>query len=855
MKKFEISDDLKYHLLLGTKTSIPWLRCVLWVAWALVVARSFYSASIQAAGEFVFPLDDAYIYLRYATDYFTHGPFVLSGTEGITSGSTSVAYPIFPALFHILGVSHSRLPIWTFWLSALLLGICAHLSYELASALLRHGESKLRAASPGDPARAISSFQERADQVQSWDSFKRAQWRTRSAFLFGGLATNLTGLLAGIMVLNSPYIVWGILVGMEGGLYGSVLLGVLLVWIRNTGAEQGETSPDLKHTRFILPSLRSVPGRDNKNRVLLLVLLGLLPLTRPEGILITGMLILFASLSQRKGKRLSALSTLLLTLLPWILFLIMHRICVGRFSPNTAVAKSITNEPYLDFARYWELMKNNLEAVFQRIRGDIKHGEPLFIWPAMVLGLTLISVALGLRDFLLPPTKALWIKTKCLFKKSYTDTSTASAHAPNPYKGFRSAWVAVSAAAIATLAGLTQNRVLFFDNFRYLLGLLILIVILSSAIMGLISKKLHITLLLAFAAYFALSSAKEPMKRVRREYGVHARDIARFQIDIGRYVDKNLPQKVRIGVNDAGAIPYYARRPALDIVGLTTNGLAAAFRNGNGSLYEALEKIPETERPTHFAIFRRYLGGSGLLGKSVFNPRTRRKSGSWSNLNVLYEAKWEHLGVDREIPYEARQEIDSEKVRIVDRVDVSDLESEEKHDYVNPRPDLKWHAWRIHYSLVRLERNSSAGPSKKKIPLADGGRSITTGEQMKVRLCGEGRECYWVGRFAAYRRVKVSLWVDNRKIGDITIPRSTRFRIFTMKLQGISQKKGTLSLKVEEKTRKKGELKPKYVAYQHWIVAGTNGTNGTSRTKGNSPETTRKDDKNKKTINKAVSFD
>ncbi len=831
MNKFEISTDLKYRLLVGAKISIPWLRCVLWVVWALVVARSFYSASIQAAGEFVFPLDDAYIYLRYAKDYFTHGPFMLSGTESITSGSTSVAYPIFPALFHVLGVSHGRLPLWTFWLSALFLGICAHLSYELASTILKHGESKLGVTAPGDPARAIPSFKERADHVQSWDSFKHAPWRTRCAFLFGGLAPNLTGLLAGIMVLNSPYIVWGILVGMEGGLYGAVLLGVLLVWIRNTGAEQAEISPDLNHTCFIRPSLKSVPGGDNKNRVLLLVLMGLLPLTRPEGILITGMLIFFASLSQRKGKKLSALATLLLTLLPWLSFVVMHRICVGQFSPNTAVAKSITNEPYLDLTRYWELTKNNLEAVFQRIRGDVKHGEPLLIWPAMVLGLALISVALGLRDFLVPPTRALWIKTKCLFKKAATENSTSVARGPDPFKGVTSTWLAVSFAAIATLAGLTQNRVLFFDNFRYLLGLLILIAILSSAVLGLISKRLHITLLLPFAAYFALSGAKDPMKRVRLEYGVHARDIARFQIDIGRYIEKNLPENIYIGVNDAGAIPYYARRPALDIVGLTTNGLAHAFRNGNGSLYEAIEKLPANKRPSHFAIFRRYLGGSGLLGKAVFNPGTRRKSGSWNNLNVLYEAKWGHLGVDREIPYEARQEMDSDNVQIVDRVDVSDLESEEKHNYVNPRPDLEWHAYRIHYSLVRFERNSSAGPTKNRIPLADGGRPITTGEQMKVRLCGKGRECYWVGRFAAYRSVKVSLWMDNRKIGDIQIPRSTRFRIFTMKLKGVSEKKGSLSLKVEEKPRKKGEFKPQYVAYQHWIVAGTSPA-GPNRNKG-----------------------
>ncbi len=813
-----------YGLLLFARAAVPWARCTFWVIWALAVSLPFYRASIQHAGEFTLPLDDAYIYLRYAVDFFSGGPFVLSGSEGMTSGSTSITYPFFPALFHMFGVSHSALPIWTFWLSAIFLGICSHAACDLARALIKHGQSKTRHIVPGKNSDTSPDYRRTLhEEITSWNTFKIASWKTRLDFLFGGYTENMAGLLAGIMVLTSPYTTWGILIGMEGGLYGAVLLGTLLVWIRNTGRSippaknriESGREPGYRFFPFYL-----VPGSNTKQRVLLLVLMAMLPLTRPEGILVTAMLIGLGFFSAERKTRLWTGLILFTAMVPWLFFLFLHRISTGDFSPNTAAAKSLLNEPYLDFPRYWELVKNNIEVLFQRLRGDIRHGEPLFAWPSMVLGLSLIGVVVGIKDFLGPLISRFFTTAKAtFFQRTESDTSQVRPDGLNPFSGFRSPWLALSGASIVTLAGLSQNRVLYFDNHRYLLGLLLLIVVLSSCVFAVITKRFHIQAVLILAAYFAFAANKEPLKRIRQEYGVHARDIAKFQIAIGRYADQHLPEDAVIGVNDAGAIPYYARRRSLDIVGLTTNGLARPFRHGNGSLYEALEKLDPSARPTHFAIFRRYLGSTGLLGRTVFNPATSRKSGSWGNINALYEARWDHIGNDRPVPAAALRLTGDAELQLVDLVDVADLESEEEHEYSNPRPDLEWHAWRKHYSLVRYEPHSRAGPSETGIPLADGGRPVTTGESMLVKLCETGKRCYWVGRLAGFKTTNVRIRLDDRDIGSFTIQRNPVFGIFVMELTGKLEAKGRLHLIVDDVPRKEGRKVPSYVAYQHWIVS------------------------------------
>ena len=54
--------------------------------------------------------------------------------------------------------------------------------------------------------------------------------------------------------------------------------------------------------------------------------------------------------------------------------------------------------------------------------------------------------------------------------------------------------------------------------------------------------------------------------------------------------------------------------PTVDLIGLTTNGLALPTRNGVGSLYERWRKMPEEKRPDYFAIYPTWFPGFEVPG-------------------------------------------------------------------------------------------------------------------------------------------------------------------------------------------------------------------------------------------------
>ena len=100
--------------------------------------------------------------------------------------------------------------------------------------------------------------------------------------------------------------------------------------------------------------------------------------------------------------------------------------------------------------------------------------------------------------------------------------------------------------------------------------------------------------------------------------GGNSLQIKEQQVTIGYWIREKLPPGVPVGVNDVGAMRYYGGHPTVDLIGLTTNGLALPSRNGVGSLYETLEKMPEEKRPDYFAIYPTWFPGfdaSGVLDR------------------------------------------------------------------------------------------------------------------------------------------------------------------------------------------------------------------------------------------------
>ncbi|NJL96083.1 MAG: hypothetical protein HC915_21295 [Anaerolineae bacterium] len=94
------------------------------------------------------------------------------------------------------------------------------------------------------------------------------------------------------------------------------------------------------------------------------------------------------------------------------------------------------------------------------------------------------------------------------------------------------------------------------------------------------------------------------------------------QLAMALWVRANTPAETRLGVHDVGVLRYAGERPVFDVVGLTTPGLAAAWRQGPGTLYEALLAHPD--RPGAFAIYQDVAGLPMLAEAGVFEPERAR---------------------------------------------------------------------------------------------------------------------------------------------------------------------------------------------------------------------------------------
>src|SRR5690606_35528912 len=86
--------------------------------------------------------------------------------------------------------------------------------------------------------------------------------------------------------------------------------------------------------------------------------------------------------------------------------------------------------------------------------------------------------------------------------------------------------------------------------------------------------------------------------------GYHAANVesvAAQPLAMARWIASNTPPDSLIAVHDVGLIRYVGGRDTLDMVGLTTAGMADAWRNGPGAVGEAL--IASPRRPDYIAAY------------------------------------------------------------------------------------------------------------------------------------------------------------------------------------------------------------------------------------------------------------
>jgi hypothetical protein len=163
-------------------------------------------------------------------------------------------------------------------------------------------------------------------------------------------------------------------------------------------------------------------------------------------------------------------------------------------------------------------------------------------------------------------------------------------------------------------------------------------------------------------------------------FGRASRNIYDQHVQTGRKLrDEFRPQPRRVLVGDAGAIPYVADVPGLDIIGLGGyRGLpfARATRQSVAAGIELIERLRSSERPDILAIYPGWWGDFPIwFGKRLDAVPVRGNVICGGASKVLYRPRWESL--DRsEQPFSLKP-----GERRVDGVDMADLVSERAHDY------------------------------------------------------------------------------------------------------------------------------------------------------------------------------
>jgi hypothetical protein len=164
--------------------------------------------------------------------------------------------------------------------------------------------------------------------------------------------------------------------------------------------------------------------------------------------------------------------------------------------------------------------------------------------------------------------------------------------------------------------------------------------------------------------------------------------IAAQPLQMARWLAANTPQDARIAVHDVGTMRYLGGRTTIDIVGLTTPGAAAYWRNGPGSVGEFIER----ERPDYIASYGEGHGlGLGYLQRTALYAETLAQYtvDLDPNNNValaaatqgIYRPDW--TPADRATSPRVLPDITPylDGMTLADSIDVADIDSEQAHAY------------------------------------------------------------------------------------------------------------------------------------------------------------------------------
>ncbi len=159
-------------------------------------------------------------------------------------------------------------------------------------------------------------------------------------------------------------------------------------------------------------------------------------------------------------------------------------------------------------------------------------------------------------------------------------------------------------------------------------------------------------------------------------------------LQMARWLAANTPANARVAVHDVGMMRYMGGRTTIDIVGLTTPGAAAYWRNGPGAVGEFIEN----QRPDYIASYGEghgfglgYLQHTDLYAETLASYTVTLDPANNVALAAptqgIYRPDWTAADRAEQVVMLPRITPYLDGLTLVDQVDVADVESETAHQY------------------------------------------------------------------------------------------------------------------------------------------------------------------------------
>jgi len=504
------------------------------------------------------------------------------------------------------------------------------------------------------------------------------------------------------------------------------------------------------------------------NRRRMLVYGSLMALTRPEGSLLAGGLTLWLCWRHVGGARPAQTSWLkhLRAGLPWLwplgsgvgLTLLLASL-TGRLGTNANVKSTLNLLPY-EAERYWETALRHLPMTMQILLDKLPGFTAPLTTALCLLGLAAWAARGKLRR---PGPGLLVLGWFCLLTLFYAFLMARRDHFDRyylPYMGLVVASIFWPLCRVAAQSPALRRMPAYLA-----------------------------ALLLPFMGPVALHWAER--------YGDNCRDLAHQHFKVAAWVDKNIPKKASIAVNDAGAIPYLTKRYTFDIVGLGHN---AFYKVKNYILHSdapAWEALGSLERkPDYFVAYPEWLPQMHHLPffEEIQRFPLANRTVVANETKIVWRMHWDKLAPQHTLPAELLA-----GRKVVDRFNVTHIPSEKAHRYqriseVAPRGDLR----------------SQVVEGSGKL-LVEGGRPIEAGEEERFTMrVQQGKPALLVIRAAGPGELDLELWVNGRG------PNMWR----SVLSEGISLASAPIDSELMDSDRIELRLKARrvYTSYHYWLV-------------------------------------